>query len=469
MPFRPLAAMLLAVILQTGAMGQPPAELAESVVRHIRVDTPRLALAGVRVIDGSGGPAQDDRTILVENGRILAVLAPGDAAIPDGFERLNLEGHTVIPGIVGLHNHLHYPGVPVSHHAAPYLYLAGGVTTLYSAGSASPLAELNMAEAVRRGLGPGPDMLIAAPYVTGPDGNWVMPQPATPDAARRFVDYWAEAGVAGFKLYRHVGPEIAAAVIERAHLRGLPVTGHLCSLTFREAAEMGIDRIEHGFISMSDLVEDKTRGECPSTFASLEAADMDGPEVAAVIDTLIAHDVALTSTLAIIESHFAHRPQGDDRALATLAPDALSAYTTRQAELAERRETTRFTPDFFSRIMAFERRFAAAGGRLVAGPDNGRHVVPGYGDQRNLELLVEAGFSVPEAVRIMTHNGALELGLGEDRGLVAPGFRADLVVLRGDLADDPSVIRATEYVFRNGLGYDPGSLAEAARGEVGLR
>ncbi|WP_300543554.1 amidohydrolase family protein [Maricaulis sp.] len=464
-----MPAILLALAVPAAFASQPPQMLSESVTRHIRVDARQLALTGIQVIDGSGGPAQTDQTVLIENGRILAVGADGALAIPEGFERLDMDGHTVIPGFVGLHNHLHHPGVPVSHHAAPHLYLAGGVTTLFSAGSAAPLAELNMAGAVSRGLGPGPDMRIAAPYVTGPGGNWVMPRPETPGDARAFVDYWASAGVAGFKLYRHVTPAIAAAVIEHAHTHGLAVTGHLCSLTFQEAAEMGIDRIEHGFLSMSDLVADKARGECPSTLSSLETAEMDGPEIAAIVESLVARDVTLTSTLAIIESHFAHRPQGDPRAIEMLSADARAAYDARQTALRARRDTTRFTPELFNRVLSFERGFVAAGGRLVAGPDNGRHVVPGYGDQRNLELLVEAGFPVAEAVRIMTHNGAVELGLGSDRGLVRAGYRADLVVVAGDLAADPAVIRSTVYVFRDGHGYDPESLADAARGDVGLR
>lgn len=464
-----LAAGLASLAFSAAGTTQPPEGLSESVTRHVRIDTPRLALTGLQLIDGSGAPARQDQTILIEDGRILAVGDRGGVTIPDGFEVVALDGRTAMPGIVGLHNHLHHPGVPVSHFAAPHLYLAGGVTTLFSAGSAAPMAELNMAGAVARGLGPGPDMRIAAPYVTGPEGNWVMPRPASPQAARDFVDYWASAGVAGFKLYRHVTPPIAAAIIDQAHTHGLTVTGHLCSLTFREAAKMGIDRIEHGLISMSDLVEDKPEGECVSTLSSLTEADIDGPAVGAVIDMLIAHDVTLTSTLAIIESHFAHRPQGEPRALNMLSPVERAAYDARQTALAERRDTTRFTPALFSSILAFERRFAEAGGRLVAGPDNGRHIVAGYGDQRNLELLVEAGFSVPETVQIMTHNGAVELGLGEDRGLVQAGYRADILILNGDLAADPAAIRSLEYVFRDGLAYDPASLAETVRGEVGLR
>ncbi|WP_121209616.1 amidohydrolase family protein [Maricaulis maris] len=464
-----MIALLASLAGWAGASAQPVADLSDRVRQHIRHDAPQIALVGVRLVDGSGDPARADQTVLIEDGRIRQVGPAADISVPDGFTVLDLAGHSVIPGLVGLHNHLHYPGTPASHHTAPHLYLAGGVTTLFSAGSAAPVAELNMARAVERGYGPGPDMRIAAPYVTGPDGNWVMAQPDTAEAAHRFVDYWTENGVAGFKLYRHVTPDIARAVITRAHAHGLPVTGHLCSLTYRQAAEMGIDRIEHGFLSMSDLVGDKPEGVCTATLASLETSDPDGEAIGAVIAALVDHDVTLTSTLAIIESHFAQRPQGDARSLTMLAPEARAAYDSRQDALAARLETTRFTPELFGRVLAFERRFVAAGGHLVAGPDTGRHIIPGHGDQRNVELLVEAGFTVEQAVRIATHNGAVELGLGTDRGLIRAGYRADLVVLQGDLSADISRIRHPQIVFRNGLGYDPESLAEAAVGQVGLR
>ena len=109
----------------------------------------------------------------------------------------------------------------------------------------------------------------------------------------------------------------------------------------------------------------------------------------------------------------------------------------------------------------------AAGGVLLAGPDTGRHVVPGFGDQRNFELLSEAGFALPDVIRIMSGNGARALGLGASKGQVKPGFDADLLVLDGDPSADPSNIRQLKWVFREGRRHDPTGLRQGLEGRLG--
>lgn len=196
--------------------------------------------------------------------------------------------------------------------------------------------------------------------------------------------------------------------------------------------------------------------------------ELDDPRVAGLIELLVQEKVTLTSTLAIIESHFPHRPQGDERSLALMSPEWRQRYEERQRRLAEGAANTTMTPDLFEKFMAFERMFAKAGGRLVMGPDPGRHVLPGYGNQRGFELLVEAGFSVPEAIQIGTANGADALGAGDEIGRIAGGYAADLVVLEGDLSADPSVIRRIEIVFKDGIGYNPAKLIADVKGLVGI-
>lgn len=269
-----------------------------------------------------------------------------------------------------------------------------------------------------------------------------------------------------FKLYRHIDPDIARVVIREAHRRGLKVTGHLCSLTYKEAAEMGIDSIEHGLKPATDFVRTKRRGECVPSKATKMRLKPDSDKVRQLIQTLVKHKVTLTSTLAIIESGFAHRPQGDDRSYDALAPSWAKRYEARQNQLKQ--EPSRAAERaYWQFIMDFERAFMAAGGHLVAGPDTGRHILPGYGDQRNFELLVEAGFSVSEVVKIMTHNGAQTLGIGGHTGLVKPGYRADLMLVRGDLAKDARNIKNVELVIKGGLAYDPAKLTAEITGAFG--
>ncbi|GGA87840.1 hypothetical protein GCM10011521_27820 [Arenimonas soli] len=418
---------------------------------------------------GDGLPSRAGMGLRIRGGRIVDV-APTDAlARQPGDRVLDLQGRWVLPGLVGVHNHLHLPGAPFLGEAATRLYLAAGVTTIQTAGSADARAELALAEAIEAGDAVGPRLLASAPYVTGPGGNAPMDKPGNADEARAFVNRWADLGVHSFKLYRHVQPGIAAAVVEAAHARRRSVSAHLCSLTYAEASKIGVDRIEHGFLSSTDFLAGKDPGDCRSPLASIAALDPDDARLDTLIRTLVENGTKLTSTLAIIESHFPHRPQGEAQALAYLAPRFREDYQRRQEQLAAGQANAAYTPALLAKLMAFERRFVAAGGILLAGPDTGRHVLPGFGDQRNFELLSEAGFALPDIVRIMSGNGARALGLGASKGQLKPGFDADLLVLDGDPAADPANIRRMKWVFREGHRHDPAELRQGLEGRLGAQ
>ena len=121
--------------------------------------------------------------------------------------------------------------------------------------------------------------------------------------------------------------------------------------------------------------------------------------------------------------------------------------------------------------MAFERAFVKAGGTLLAGcdPTGNGAVLAGYGDQRGVELLVEAGFTPLEALRIASWNGAQFLGEEQRIGSIAPGKAADLVVVKGDPSKNIGDVEKVEIVFKDGVGYDPQKLVDSVRGLVGVR
>jgi hypothetical protein len=120
--------------------------------------------------------------------------------------------------------------------------------------------------------------------------------------------------------------------------------------------------------------------------------------------------------------------------------------------------------------VTFEREFVAGGGTLDVGvdPTGIGGALPGYGDQRNYELLIEAGFTPPQVVQFMTANGAKTLGGYARFGSIEAGKRADLVVLNGNLAADPSVIRQVTTVFKDGVGYNSSKLTASVAGRVGI-
>ena len=152
------------------------------------------------------------------------------------------------------------------------------------------------------------------------------------------------------------------------------------------------------------------------------------------------------------------------------------APETREEYLAARRETSARAaespmPELFRRAQAFERAFVKAGGLLGSGvdPTGLGGALPGFGDQRNYELLLEAGFSPVEAIQIMTLNGAKILGVDKDLGSIATGKTADLVVIHGNPIAAPAEIRKVTTVFKDGVGYDSAKLIAAVKGQVGIR
>lgn len=435
---------------------------------YLSYDSLSIALVGVKVIDGTGGATKTDQTVLIEEDRITA-LGPSDSVqIPAGTEILNLAGRTVIPGIVGTHNHTHMPGIPILSYTAPRLYLASGVTTIQTTGSAAPYAEQNLAGHIQRGFVPGPDIIHTGPYITGKGGSPVMIYPEGEEHIENLIRYWVGEGVTWFKAYRHIAPEHLRHVIATAHKYGAKVTGHLCTVTYAEAARMGIDAIEHGFIHSYDHAQGKDPGTCSGSRDFRNQLDIQSDEVRRVHQTLIEHNVALTSTLSIFEAQVPSRAIADTRTLEAMAPPLIEAYQERQKRMEASGTDWYFKEAWLQKSMAYDYAFFKAGGLLTAGLDPGLHNLPGYGDQRNFELLVEAGFSAPEAIQVMTSNGARLLDK-TDIGTIEVGKRADLVVLHGDPEADPRSIKSVEIVFKEGYGFDPSKLIAAINGQVGYR
>lgn len=468
-------ATLLAALLAPVALGaQAFTSLAQNVREYVSVPETTVALTHVRVVDGTGAPPRDDQTIVIENGRITAVTPAAQARVPAGARTLELTGHTVVPGFVGMHNHTFYTtrGRSVQlQFSAPRLYLASGVTTSRTTGGTSPYHEINMKRAIDRGEVPGPRMHLTGPYLTGPGGAATMAQISTAEQARRIVNYWADEGVTWFKAYTDISRDALGAAIDEAHKRGLKFTGHLCSVSFREAVALGIDNLEHGLFTNSDYVPNRVPDHCPADMRnSLLKVSMDGPEVQQTIHDMVSHKVAMSSTLAVYELSYPDRPPLEERVLAALAPEAREEYLSTRKQTSERAAQSTM-PELFRRAQAFERAFVKAGGLLGAGvdPTGMGGALPGFGDQRNYELLLEAGFSPVEAIQIMSLNGAKILGVDDRLGSIVPGKLADLVVIRGNPIAQPAEIRNVTIVFKDGVGYDSAKLLASVKGLVGIR
>jgi Amidohydrolase family len=293
-----------------------------------------------------------------------------------------------------------------------------------------------------------------------------------PEDATRTVDYWVAEGARSFKVYNFITQAELKAVIDAAHKHGLKVTGHLCSIGFREAAELGIDDLEHGLTVDTEFHPDKKPDVCPNpTQAAGHAANLDisNAKIQATIKTLVDKHVAVTSTLPVFEQLVPSRPDVPQKVLDLLSEDARKLYQASRARGAQSQQSP--WPLMFKREMEFERAFVKAGGTLLAGldPTGIGGIIAGFGDQREIELLVEAGFTPPEAIRIATLNGAQFLGEAEHIGSLAAGKQADIMLVKGDPSTKIEDIENVELVFKDGVGWDSKKLIESVKGVVGTR
>lgn len=477
--------LLSCLVLQTMAHSQ--SQLPPDVAPFVAINAPVFVLNHVRVIDGTGGPAKENQAVVIANGLIQSIGPASSTQPPSGAKILDRTGYSIIPGIVGMHDHLYYtasadtqfaqgrieePGFLVAEipYAAPRLYLAAGVTTMRTTGSVEPYTDLKIKHRIDSGLMPGPALDASAPYLEGPHTQFAqMQELKDPEDAKHSVDFWAAEGMTSFKAYMNITRAELGAAIQQAHAHKMKLTGHLCSVTWPEAIALGIDDLEHGPVfADTEFDSGKKPDECPNGgAASWAKVAIDSPQVKALIQNLVSHHVAVTSTLAVFEASVPLRPHLQARVIDSMSPEAAQSY------LRERAQIPASSPmaSLMRKEMDFEIAFVRAGGTLLAGPDptgNGG-VLPGFGDQREIELLVEGGFTPLEAIHIATENGAIYLGREDRIGTLAPGKQADIVLIKGDPSKKIEDIENVETVFKAGVGYDSQKLIDSVKGQVGIR
>jgi hypothetical protein len=296
----------------------------------------------------------------------------------------------------------------------------------------------------------------------------------SPADARASVNFWVDRGVTSFKLYMDIPPDIAQAVIDAAHARHLKVLAHLCSIGLTKAAEMGVDSLEHGIWVDTEFTSAKHDDECPTNAPAVRESianlDVKGPKAQTLIRTMIAHHVALSSTLANFEGSIPPPMRVEQRMFALqdaeTVNDVMSSRKRVESLSAARRAVSK---KMFANELAFEIAFFRAGGLLTQGPDPTGYgaTTAGLGDQRDIELLVQGGLTPVEAVHVATENGAISLGRQATIGTIAAGKNADLVLIHGDPIHNIDDIENVVTVFKDGVGYDSKKILDSVRGIAG--
>jgi imidazolonepropionase-like amidohydrolase len=431
-----------------------------------------IALKHIRVIDGTGKGTREDQTIIIESGRIVAIGPTAETNVPPSATSLELNGHTAMPGLVGMHDHLFYATdggeryVNANESFAP-LYLAAGVTTIRTAGALDLDSDQGVKRSVDKGELAGPKIHLSSLYINRRPGDLV-----NPEKVAKVINEWADQGITSLKIYDNINRNEIKSIVDAAHNRGLKVTGHICAAGFIEAAQAGIDNLEHGLAVDTEFFSRKKADECPDRsewLPELARIDVKSEPVQRMIRELVIRRVAVTSTLAIFEAFIEEKFELDPRMQDVLSEDAFADCRT---HLEARRADPRWSRVWevvLKKEMEFERDFVKAGGLLMTGvdPTGWGGVVAGFGDQRGVELLVQAGFTPEEAIRIATLNGAMFLGEDSRIGTLATGKQADIVIVRGNPAANIRDIRNVQLVFKDGVGYDPAKLIESVRGFVG--
>ena len=465
--------LLLLCLLPVTAFAQ---HFTADVQKYIDYPGGTIAITDVTVIDGTGAAPKAHQTVVFADGRISQLGAAGSVSVPAGATVIAGTGKTVIPGLVMLHEHLYYT-IPIDGFfnvaempgTFPRMYLAGGVTTARTGGSIEPQTDLALRRMIGEGKMMGPDFDITAPYIERP--GWDIPSiNMIRDSAQaaREVAHWADKGCTSVKMYMHVTRGDMMATVREAHKHGMKVTGHLCTVTYREAAEIGIDDLEHGFMAASDFDEGRVADtfDYPKAHAALQQLPVNSPKMKSLIDLLISRHVAVTSTLPVFEPY-----TGRELILGGGADAVLPIVLERVKTGWERQQGhDSVSADLFRRELTWEKQFFDGGGLLVAGtdPTGAGRTIAGYADWRQIELLVEGGFSIPQAIQVCTLNGARYLGREKEIGTVSVGKRADVVLIDADLSVDVKNIRKTSVVFKGGVGFDTPKIMASVKGRVGL-
>ena len=427
----------------------------QSKSKFVIYDQAEIVLQNARVVDVVKGIVLEGYSVLISNGKIIGIEKTGKLSVPKTARIIDLTGKTILPGLVMLHEHMMYNNGaavwqfhPVSF---PKLFLAAGVTTLRTAGAENPMYDLNLKRQIDSGFLVGPRMFVTGPMFNDVSGGFLGDFIISNyEEGRKATAFWAEKGCSSFKVYSDISRKALRGVIDEAHARSLIVTGHLGRMSCTEAANLGIDNIEHSFGSCSsdlNLPWDTTWNIKPEQKEAKE-----------LIKLLIEKNIVLTIT-PFSDSDYRN-------------PAMLEYLSTDERKRVE--EYLKDPPPFMPKeindkqLRPLEKIFIKSGGRVVLGADAADcGLLPGFQNHNTMVSMVKAGWTPLEVIKIATIDGATFLKADSVLGSIDVGKNADLLIVSGKPDQNIGDIRNVEIVFRNGIGYDSKALRERVKGLLG--
>ena len=417
-----------------------------------------LAIRNARLFDPRNLSVTPGMSVLIEGERIARVVADADLKLPAGAEVIDAHGRFLMPGLWD--NHQHFDG------ADGMLDIANGVT------SARDLANdtdqfLRRVARFDAGTEIGP-RVIKAGIIDGP-GPYAVATRMLADTAQLAladVDWYADHGYAQIKIYMSLKPELVPLVADRAHARGLRVSGHVPAfMSARQFIEAGADEIQHfNYVELEFLfpqVQETMRVSERHIKVAEHAREFtpDKPEVQAFIAFLKQHHTVLDPTLVILDMWLAGGPGRIAPGLEPVA-DRLPVQV-RRAQTGQAYEAPAgYEAAYHEAIPAMLKLLKAmddAGVTIVPGTD----ALAGYELPHELELYVRAGIAPARVLRMATLGSAEVMGVEGTRGVVAPGKLADLILIDGDPTRNMVDVRNVSMTIKDGKVFDTAAIERA--------
>jgi imidazolonepropionase-like amidohydrolase len=444
--------------------------LAVSMTAFSHAQGPDIIIRGGLLFDGVGDTVIPNPGISIRAGKIIDVSNARDEAVDESVIIELKDGETILPGLFDLHAHyamdLLGRGRVDETEAYPVLFLANGVTSTYPCGEIDPHKMMDLRIEIDSGRRVGPRVHNSGPYFGRARYDWRAD--VSVEEIQREVDEWAARGVRCFKA-KGITAEHLAALVERAHQHGIPVSGHLGSgyegtVNPRDAIRMGIDRVEH-FLGGGALSPDRP------AYNSLENLEGTNTELGEIMALYVTHNVYFDATLTAYGYFGKRDPEVYD--YFTDEKQYLTAYTRELLSKREQRKPSeQFEKIYWVKRKTIKAFYDAGGGHLITlGTDHpswGEYLTP-FCVHRELHAMVLAGIPPADALKIATINGARALDVANTLGTVEPGKLADLVVIEGNPLEDIRHSRNVQVVIKAGRIYDPVELGNSVRGTIGPR